>query len=172
MSFTALSTVGCLAKGVLYGLNLIGGWLPVSILMLIVLVFPKLVSFFAKRSTFCSIKSSIACLWLIGTLTFCFKSSRELTLREVCCSHWLRSLTFTKLHSFTVSILLMVLPFLSQISLLVLLIRNTENLHCLLVFTLELAVSREGSLLMVLSSVGTTWWNLEFNNFFASRGYA
>ena len=34
VSYTALSTIGCLAKGVLYHLNLIGGWLPVSILIL------------------------------------------------------------------------------------------------------------------------------------------
>ena len=39
ISFTALSTVGCLAKGILYGHNLIGGWLPVSILILIVWFF-------------------------------------------------------------------------------------------------------------------------------------
>ena len=35
MSFTVLSTTGCVAKGVLYGLNLIGEWLSVSILILI-----------------------------------------------------------------------------------------------------------------------------------------
>ena len=57
MSFTALSTIGCSAKGVLYGLNLIDGWLPVSIPILIVLVFPKSVSFSVKRSTFCFTKS-------------------------------------------------------------------------------------------------------------------
>ena len=42
---TALSTIGCLTKGFLYGLNLIGGWLVVSILILIVLILPKSVSF-------------------------------------------------------------------------------------------------------------------------------
>ena len=41
ISFTALSTIGCLAKGVLYGLNLTGGWSSVSIHILIVLVLPK-----------------------------------------------------------------------------------------------------------------------------------
>ena len=39
--FTALSTNEHLAKRVLCGLNLIGGWLPVSILFLILLVFPN-----------------------------------------------------------------------------------------------------------------------------------
>ena len=33
ISFTAFPTIGCLAKGVLYGLNPIGGWVPVSILL-------------------------------------------------------------------------------------------------------------------------------------------
>ena len=41
ISFIALSTTEHLAKGVLYGLNLIGGWLPVSKLILIMLVFHK-----------------------------------------------------------------------------------------------------------------------------------
>ena len=52
----------------------------------------------------------------------------------------------------------MVLPFLSEISLLVLLIRNTENLPHLnvLVFAIELTVSTPGSLLIVLYSVGIT----------------
>ena len=48
ISFTVLSTIRHLAKGALYGLNLIGGWLPVSKLNLIVLVFPKSV-FFLQR---------------------------------------------------------------------------------------------------------------------------
>ena len=49
ISFTALSTIGCLAKGVLYGLSLIGGRLLVSILILIVMVLPKSLSFFCKE---------------------------------------------------------------------------------------------------------------------------
>ena len=43
-----MSTTACLAKEVLYGLNLIGGWLPVSILILIVLFSPKSVLFSAE----------------------------------------------------------------------------------------------------------------------------
>ena len=39
ISITALSIIGCLATGVQYGLNLIAGWLPLSILILIVLPF-------------------------------------------------------------------------------------------------------------------------------------
>ena len=60
ISLTTLSTIGYLAKGVLYGFNLIGGWLPVSILILTVLVFSKSLSFSTKRSTFCSIKSTVS----------------------------------------------------------------------------------------------------------------
>ena len=58
----------------------------------------------------------------------------------------------------------MVLPLFNLISLLVLLIGNTENLTCLLALTIELAVYRPGSLLMILSSLEITQWNLEFNN--------
>ena len=73
ISFTALSTIGCLAKGVLYGLSLKGGRLPVSLVILIVLVFTKSVSFSAKRSTFCFFKSSTVSLGLTGTIIFCFE---------------------------------------------------------------------------------------------------
>ena len=52
IEFTALSTTGHLAKGVLYGLNLIGGWPQMSILILIVLVFPKSVSLPAQQPMF------------------------------------------------------------------------------------------------------------------------
>ena len=64
MSFTVLCIIEHLEKGVLYGFNLIGGWLPVSILntTLIILVIPKSVSFSAKRSTFCFNKSSTIAL--------------------------------------------------------------------------------------------------------------
>ena len=51
ISFTALSTIACLAKGVLHSLNLMHGWLIVLILILGVLDFPRPVSFSAKRST-------------------------------------------------------------------------------------------------------------------------
>ena len=49
ISFTALSTIRCFTKGVLYSVNFIGGWLPVSIHIIIVLVFPKSVSLFLQR---------------------------------------------------------------------------------------------------------------------------
>ena len=48
MSFTTMSKIGCLAKGVLYGLNSRDECLPVSIIILIVLVPPKSVSFSAE----------------------------------------------------------------------------------------------------------------------------
>ena len=90
ISFTALSSTGCLAKGVLYGLNFIGRWLPVSIFMVFVLVFPVYVFFSAKRSTLVPLN-----LLLFNRYNYLlFQFIKKLTPRGVCCSHWLRSLTF------------------------------------------------------------------------------
>ena len=156
VSFMALSTIGCLAKGVLYGLNLIGEWIPVSILILTVCVFPKSVSFSAKRSTLCSIKSCIKnCFSMIKRHNYFLPQIIKKTHPEGSLLFLLVQIIniykVTSLHFFSFAS-----AFLSRISLLVLLTINTKNVPCLLVFTVELAVSRPVSLLMVLSSVGIT----------------
>ena len=55
------------------------------------------------------------------------------------------SLTFTKSHSLTGSIIPILLPSLSVICLLVLLITNTKNLPYFVVLTMELTASSPGS---------------------------
>ena len=165
MSFTALSTVYTFGKGSSVCVNLIGGWFPVSILILLYSSFLNKCSFPQDylHSVLLNPQLFLYDKW-VWYFIFCFKSSRECTLCEVYCSSWLRLLTFTKLNSFTFSILQIAFPFLSQISLLVLLIRKTDSLPCLLVSTIELTVSRPCSLLMVLFSLEIAWWNSEFYN--------
>ena len=153
ISFTALATIWCLAKGVLYGLNLIGGWLPVSIFILIILGLPWSVSFFCKE---------IYNLFYLIFKWFSMINRYNYPLFQVIKRTYIKgSLLFPLLQIINIykvtflqsSIFPKMLPFLSQISLLVLLIRNTENLTCLLVVTIELTVGRPGYLLIVLSTV-------------------
>ena len=75
ISSTALSIIFLVFKGVRYGLNLIGGWSPVSIFVVTVSVWVKSESFFAKMSKFSSKKLQIKSLCSSGQFNSLISSS-------------------------------------------------------------------------------------------------